>query len=121
MRETAKGLYEFWSSFGITAYPENAIPSDARLPYITYDLLQPSWRNEASYNIRVWYRDTSLEAITRKTDEISAAIGEGKHLTIDGGHIWLFKDDRFVQMESVEDPDALLKYAYLSMIIHVLA
>ena len=30
-------LYQFWSSFGITAYPSNRVPEDTAFPFITYD------------------------------------------------------------------------------------
>ena len=30
-------LYQFWSSFGITAYPSNRVPEDTAFPFITYE------------------------------------------------------------------------------------
>lgn len=120
MRKTLKGLYEFWSGFGIPAYPEYAVPDDAQLPYITYETKEPAWRDTALYTVRVWYRDTSFEAISRKVDEISNAIGEGCTFALENGFIWLFKDELFMQMQPTDEDD-LLKVAYLSMIIHVLA
>ena len=121
MKETSKGLYEFWTSFDIPAYVESSVPDDAELPYITYELRKPSWRGYTSYVVRVWYRDTSFDAISEKVGEISDAIGEGKRLKVDGGFIWLFKDDNFAQLQPTEQEDTNLKVAYLSMVIHVLA
>ena len=31
----ANAIYNFWNSFGITAYEENTVPEDAIFPYIT--------------------------------------------------------------------------------------
>lgn len=120
MNGTAKGLYQFWTGFNIPAYPEYAVPDDAVLPYITYELVQPNWRDSSPYFARVWYRDTSYVDITRKVDEISAEIGEGKRIVLDDGYLFLFKDSTFIQFQPVED-DEDLKVAYLQMICHVLA
>lgn len=120
MKETAKGLYEFWSSFGIPAYPEYAVPDNAELPYITYEMAQPNWRDSSPYFARVWYRDTSYVDITTKVDEISNRIGEGVRIVLDNGYMFLFKDSAFIQFQPVEDEENL-KVAYLQMICHVLA
>lgn len=114
----AVGLYDFWNGFGIPAYPENMVPDDAVLPYITYDLRFPDWRGYTSYNARVWYHDTSVLPIMAKIQQISDEIGEGKRIAIPGGSVFLFKDNLFFQMMPSEDE--AIKLAYLSMVIHVL-
>ena len=120
MKETAKGLYQFWTGFGIPAYPENAVPDDAALPYITYELIEPNWRDSSPYYARIWYRDPSYVGITTKCDEVADAIGEGKRLVIEDGYVYLFKDQTFIQFQPVEATDELVKVAYLQMICHVL-
>ena len=121
MKSTAQGLHEFWNSFGIPAYPEYAVPDDATLPYITYELAQPNWRDSSPYYARVWYKDTSYVGITEKIDEISSAIGEGVRIKITDGYIFLFKDSLFIQFQPFEAVDEYVKIAYLQMICHVLA
>ena len=37
----AAAIYQFWNSFGLTAYEENTVPDDAAFPYITYQLVTP--------------------------------------------------------------------------------
>ena len=104
------------------AYPENTVPDDAVLPYITYDIKQPDWRGVASYNARVWYRDTSFLGILTKVDEISDAIGDsGARIVTEGGYIFLFRDNPFFQIQPNDETDEKIKIAYLSMIMHVLA
>lgn len=121
MKNTAQGLYEFWSSFDIPAYPEYAVPDTAQLPYITYELTQPNWRDSSPYYARVWYKDTSYTNITEKIDEISNAIGEGIRIVTDDGYIFLFKDAMFIQFQPMDAVDEFMKVAYLQMICHVLA
>lgn len=119
MRGVAKGLWQYWNSFDIPAYPETAVPDDASLPYITYDIVSPNWSGEAFFSARVWYEDTSFDAITKKVDEISEDIGEGKRIVIDGGFMFLFKEDNFAQIEQMDEDG--VKCAYLQMTLHALA
>ena len=35
----AAAMYQFWNSFGLTAYEENTVKDDASFPYITYQLV----------------------------------------------------------------------------------
>jgi len=119
---TARGLYKFWHGFGVPAYPENYVPDDAVMPYITYDLKKPDWRGSISYNARVWYIDTSFGGIMTKIDEIADEIGDtGVRIEDEDGVIFLFKDNPFFQFQPLDEPDEKVKCAYLSMIIHVLA
>ena len=120
MKDVAKALYDFWSSFGLPAYPENNVPysedgvNPVDPPYITYRITRPEWRTQVSTYARVWYKDTSYKAITEKVDQIESRIGEGLMLPTDSGFILLFKDLNFCQFEPTED--SRLKVAYLSLI-----
>lgn len=115
MRSTANALYGFFSSFGIPAYLENAIPDNAQMPYITYELREPEPLASTFFHASVWYRDTSIDAISRKVDAIRSAIDRGIGIETDSGAIYLFQGDQFAQMMS--DPNPETKRAYLSMII----
>ena len=42
----AAAIYQFWNSFGLTAYEENTVPTDATFPYITYQLVTDSFDRE---------------------------------------------------------------------------
>lgn len=120
MKDVAKALYDFWSSFGLPAYPENNVPysedgvNPVDPPYITYRITRPEWRTQVSTYARVWYKDTSYKSITEKVDQIESRIGEGLMLSTDSGFILLFKDLNFCQFEPTED--SRLKVAYLSLI-----
>lgn len=120
MKDVAKALYDFWSSFGLPAYPENNVPysndgvNPVDPPYITYRITRPEWRTQVSTYARVWYKDTSYIAISNKVDQIESRIGEGVMLPTDNGFLLLFKDLNFCQFEPTED--SRLKVAYLSLI-----
>lgn len=116
---TAIALYQFFSGFGIDAYVEYSVPDEAALPYITYQLVEPDWRDSATFYARVWYRSTSYTAINTKVDEIRAAIGEGVSLPTDSGAIYLFKGTPFAQNMPMEGDDTL-KVVYLNFIIHAI-
>ena len=120
MKNTAKALYDFWNSFGIKAFPEDQIPDDLEgegiiLPYITYQLIKPSWRTQVSTYAKVYYHDTSYEDITTVVDSIESRIGEGVLLPTDGGFLLLFTDNNFCQFTVTGDP--AVKMAYLSLIL----
>ena len=119
MTNVAKALYEFWSSFGLPAYVEDTVPDDANLPYITYRLVVPDWRDSAMTYARVWYRSTSFTAISAKVDEIDAAIGEGISIPTNGGAVYLSKGSPFQQYQSMSD-DGMLKVIYLNIIINAI-
>ena len=120
MKQVAKALYDFWSSFNIPAYPEGNVPysedglTPVEPPYITYRVTRPEWRTQVSTFARVWYKDTSYKDISDKVDEIESRIGEGVMLPTDNGFLLLFKDITFCQYDPTDD--SRLKVAYLSLI-----
>ena len=115
MMNTARALYLFFSGFGIPAYVENNVPDTAVLPYITYELMRPDRLRQASLRARIWYRDTSFEAITAKADAIRALIEGGHSIPVNGGALRIWPDDQFLQFQPPDEPE--LKIAYLSMIL----
>ena len=117
MTNTATALYEFWSSFGIPAYVEYHVPDDAEMPYITYELTEPNWKEQAAVRARVWYRHFSFFKISAKLDEIKEKIGDGYTMSVDGGMIAIFTDDPFIQFQPYEDETGV-KVAYLSCILN---
>ena len=111
----AAAIYQFWSGFGLTAYEENTVPTDAAFPYITYQLVTDSFDREAPVTASLWYRSESWTAINAKTDEISQEISRGgKIIPCDGGAIWLKRGQPFAQNMGDESDD-LIKRKYLNI------
>ena len=111
----AAAIYQFWSSFGLTAYEENTVPTDAAFPYITYQLVTDSFDREIPLTASLWYRSESWTAINAKTEEISREISRGgKIISCDGGAIWLKRGQPFAQNMGDESDD-LIKRKYINI------
>lgn len=111
----AAAMYQFWSSFGLTAYEENTVSDDAKFPYITYQLVTDSFDREIPLTASLWYRSESWTAINAKTEEISQKISRGgKIISCDGGAIWLKRGQPFAQNMGDENDD-LIKRKYLNI------
>ena len=111
----AAAIYQFWSGFGLTAYEENTVPTDAAFPYITYQLVTDSFDREVAATASIWYRSESWTAINAKTEEISQKISRGgKIISCDGGAIWLKRGQPFAQNMGDESDD-LIKRKFLNI------
>ena len=111
----AAAIYQFWNSFGMTAYEENTVPNDAAFPYITYQLVTDSFDREVPVTASLWYRSESWTAINAKTEEISQKISRGgKIISCDGGAIWLKRGQPFAQNMG-DESDNLIKRKYLNI------
>lgn len=113
----AAAIYQFWSGFGLTAYEENTVPTDAAFPYITYQLVTDSFDREVAATASLWYRGESWTAINAKTEEISKKTGaSGKKIAVDGGGIWIKRGQPFAQNMGDESDD-LIKRKYINVSI----
>lgn len=111
----AAAIYQFWNSFGLTAYEENTVPTDADFPYITYQLATDSFDREIPLTASLWYRSESWTDINAKTEEISQKISRGgKIISCDGGAIWLKRGQPFAQNMG-DESDNLIKRKYLNI------
>ena len=111
----AAAIYQFWSSFGLTAYEENTVPTDAAFTYITYQLVTDSFDREIPLSASLWYRSESWTSINAKTEEISQKISRGgKVISCDGGAIWLKRGQPFAQ-NMKDESDDLIKRKYLNI------
>ena len=111
----AAAIYQLWSGFGLTAYEENTVPTDAAFPYITYQLVTDSFYREVPVTASLWYRSESWTAINAKTEEISHKISRGgKIIACDDGAIWLKRGQPFAQNMGDESDD-LIKRIYLNI------
>ena len=111
----AAAIYQFWNSFGLTAYEENTVPTDATFPYITYQLVTDSFDREIPLSASIWYRSESWTDINDKTEEISQKISRGgKIISCDGGAIWLKRGQPFAQNMG-DESDNLIKRRYLNI------
>lgn len=118
MTDVAVALYNFWNSFGIPAYVEDNVPDDAELPYITYELSQPDWKDPSSYTARVWYKGWSLVDISSKVDLIKNTIGECVSIRTNSGSVVLYPDTKFSQFQPISSDDVMVVYLSMIMLAH---
>lgn len=113
MTDIARALYTFWSGFEIPAYIEDAVPSSAELPYLTYTLTDSGWDQPTSHQVRVWYKGASYVDISSKVDEILAAVkSTGVVLRTENGCVVIRPSNPLVQYQPMDESD--LKVAYLN-------
>lgn len=108
-----QALYQFFSGFGVTAYPSSSVPDDAVFPWLTYDAIFDAWGGgEVGLTVNLWYRTGSEAEPNAKAEEISSAIGYGgKTIPCDGGYIWLKRGSPWCQaLEDETDQDIKRRY-----------
>lgn len=109
-------LKQFFSGFGLTAYPSTAVPKDVMFPYLTYEVITSAWGGEpAGLTVNLWYFTTQESIPNAKAREISEAIGlGGKVIPCDGGYIWLKRGSPWCQ-SLTDETDQNIKRRYLNV------
>ena len=112
----AAAIYEFFSSFGITAYAATSVPEDAIFPYLTYELVIDAWDGgEVNIPVNLWFYTESEAIPNAKAQQISEAIGNGgKLLSCDGGYVWLKRGSPWCQSLR-DDIAANIKRRYINV------
>ena len=109
----AAAWHGFCSSFGLSAYEENAVPHDAEMPRITYSFDTSAFEESAvMLHLNLWYRSDTWTEINALAETISADIGRGgKMLPCEGGCIWIKRGTPFAQsMSDANDNSIRRKY-----------
>lgn len=111
----AEALHSFMSSFGISAYPNQA-EADAAFPYLVYEQTIGSIDDGAmSIVINLWYYGDSLLPIVSKSEEMSKAIGlGGVYVPCDGGAILIQRGTPFSQPQT-DAADDKIKGRYINI------
>lgn len=113
--DKSQAIHTFWSSFGLNAYDEQAVPDDATYPYITYTVVMDSIDYIVELTGSLWYRSTSWEAISQKAEEISEYLGiGGVTIPLDVGYAWLNRGNPFAQRLG-DDTDNQVKRIYFNV------
>lgn len=115
MTKTA-ALYQFFSSFGMTAYTSTSVPEDAVFPYLTYELITSAWEvGEVGLTVNLWFYTTSEAVPNAKAEELSEAIGlGGVRIKCDGGYIWLKRGSPWCQSLS-DETSPTIKRRYINV------
>ena len=92
MADAAQALHSFWSSFGLTAYDENSVPTGSNapdFPYLTYQSYVGDIQHSTAFSVSLWYRSTSWAAAVRKAEEVRKRL-TGVNVPYDGGAVRLW-------------------------------
>ena len=108
-------LQSFFDSI-MTAYAASAVPDDATLPYLTYDLITSAWGGgEVGLTVNMWFRTTSEKEPNAAVDKLSKAIGlGGVQLPCDDGIIWLKRGSPWAQ-SLTDETDKTIKRRYINV------
>lgn len=102
--DKAQALYSFWSGFDIPAYDVSSVPSDATMPYITYETGTDNLDNILILSASLWYDSMSWKDISQKADEIARRVEIMQPIPVSqGGYLWITRGSPFMQRMS--DPD----------------
>lgn len=113
-------LKKFFSSFGIPAYPNTAVPKNPTLPYLTYEVADGIFSDEADITVQIWYKTTSEATPNAKVKEIKQALGiGGKILQCDDGALWIKSGTPFCIPATAQD-DNTIKLRQLNLSIEFL-
>lgn len=114
-----QGLQSFWASFGLPAYDEDSVPRDATMPYITYQGSVSSFEKPIPINANLWYRSTSWEAISQKSNEIAARLSSLYLIPIgDNEYIMFSQGSPFAQR--MRDEDGGVRRMYINVMVEYL-
>lgn len=112
MNEIAKALYAFWSKFGIPAYASDAVPPNAQLPYIRYDVASAPLMEGNILTAYNYHSEKLMGNVERMemAGRIADAIPEGgTRIPVDGGgFLCLYRNSPFQSTyQDPEDPDVI--------------
>lgn len=112
----AAAIYNFFNSFGLTAYAATSVPEDAIFPYLTYELVIDAWDGgEKNIPVNLWFYTESEAIPNAKAHQISEAIGiGGKLLPCDGGYVWLKRGSPWCRSLR-DDTSANIKRRYINV------
>ena len=98
------------------SYAASAVPDDATLPYLTYELITSAWNGgEVGLTVNMWFRTTSEKEPNAAVDKLSKAIGlGGVFLHCDDGIIWLKRGSPWAQ-SLTDATDKTIKRRYINV------
>ena len=108
-------LQSFFDSI-MTSYASSAVPDDATLPYLTYELITSAWDGcEVGLTVNMWFRTTSEKEPNAAVDKLSKAIGlGGVQIPCDDGVIWLKRGSPWSQ-SLTDETDKTMKRRYINV------
>ena len=115
-----QALFNFFSSFGIPAYPLDAVPEDTVFPWLTYEVSTTGFGTETSINVHLYYYTSAESTPNAKVEEIAEKIGEsGITIPYDKGIIWIKKGTPFSNAPADQN-DPSIKHRVINLVLEFL-
>ncbi len=110
-------LYQFWSSFGITAYPSNRVPEDTAFPFITYEPIIANWWTGAAAAsvVNVRYHTESEAVPNKKAKEISDRSQGGTTVSVMMESFSVAEDQPSTPLVDEADSSIVRRYTVITM------
>lgn len=117
----SQALFEFFNSFGLTAYPSTAVPDDAIFPWLTYENnVGNALDGQISCAVNLWYHTDSEADPNAKAEEIAQRIGRGgTQIKYDGGSIWIKRGQPW-SLALSDQADSAIKRRSINVILEFL-
>ena len=112
-------LKAYWSGFGLPAYEESTVPTNAVMPYITYEVATGSLNGSVPLSASVWYRGTSWAPCMQKVTAIEPYID--RQVKIDGGYLKVRRNENNFAQPMSDPADELIRRMRLSVEAEFLA
>ena len=108
-------LYSLFSSFGLPAYPNIAVPDDAAYPYITYPVVSGHFADDAFLSVYLYTKNESVSQLTARVRAIGDRLKNGgETVDCDGGYVWLTTGDPWVNY-MVDPDDTSVRFAVMNI------
>lgn len=114
-KEVASALYSFFNSFGLPGYVTNFVPSDAELPYNTYDLPIGNTLETVPLGVKVWYPGILPTALFDTVERIRKRIANGLQIPCGNGYLYIYPGNPFAQPAADENPDISVMYLNINV------
>lgn len=114
-------LHEYLSGFGLTAYPDTAVPDDVIFPYLVYQVYDGGYDGETVYpTIYIWALTSSEAEIDALVKPLYDDIGPaGRLLKHDEGYLQIFRGSPWCQ--AVTEPNnPTIKGRYINLAVRFL-
>lgn len=116
-----QALYEFFSSFGMDAYPADSVPNDTTFPWLTYEVsVGGDFGDSVSIQAHLYFHTKSESVPNAKVDQISKEIGMGGIvIPFDEGRIWIRKGSPFA-FSTPDQNDPMIKHRIMNLMLEYL-
>ena len=102
------------------AYPSTAVPTDAKLPYMTYEVSDGEFMDgDIPIVVNMWFRTTSEAVPNKAVRDFRAYIEMNEMITCDEGFIWVKPGFPFSNAMQ-DDTDIYVKRRFINLFLEYL-